>query len=181
MVSIWPDFFFVKSRLRLEKLLLLLNRLLDTSEWLVMLVGGRLGVGVSTGLVGFGDNSTVGDITPEWADIDPFGVLKFRLGNRPNCAVCRDDLDETDRGDIITGDTTDAPDIEEYAESLPVNGGLSTFLVAANRFGPVVVSSVLWVDWEDKFLRCPKSLLVRPDSACVAARPRSSSVCQVSW
>jgi hypothetical protein len=122
MGPISPDFFLVNNRLRDEKLLRLESRLFEASEKVDREVGGRLGISAALG--GCSGRLYVGLLAPSRLDIEPFGVLKFRLGKRPNWAVCREDMDDTERGDAKPGDTADAPDTEQYAESLPVKGGL---------------------------------------------------------
>jgi hypothetical protein len=122
MGPISPDFFLVNSRLRDEKLLRFDSRLVDASEKVDREVGGRLSI--SAGLGCCSERSNAGELAPSRLDIEPFGVLRFLLGNRPNCAVCREDMEDTERGDGKPGVMADAPDTEEYAESFPVKGGL---------------------------------------------------------
>lgn len=178
MVSISPDLFFVKKRFRDEKLRRFESRLADASERLLMLVGGRVEVGESVERSVCAEEGDMASSLPDMEpDMEPFGVLKFLLGNKPNCALCRDDMDEPDRGDASEGDMADAPEMEEYAESLPVSGGLSG--LAEYRFGAFVsFSSVLPFEWS---LRWPKSRLARPVSFCDVVRPRWSSLCHASW
>lgn len=110
MVSISPDLFFVKKRFSDVKLRRFESRFVDASDKLLILVGGRVELADS------GDCSVcpeAGDMAPSLPDIEPFGVLRFLLGKRPNCALCRDDMDEPERGDASVGDMTDAPDTEE--------------------------------------------------------------------
>jgi hypothetical protein len=95
-----PAFFLLNSLFRLVKLLRFDSLLLDeASENVDMDVGGRLGI-----------SAGAGDVAPRRLDIEPFGVLRFRLGKRPNCAVCRDDMDDVERGDATV---PDVPDTEE--------------------------------------------------------------------
>jgi hypothetical protein len=110
MVFMSPDFFLVNSRLRDVKLLRFDRRLLEASEKVDMEVGGRLSS------VTFGACSAcpkAGEVAPSRLDMEPFGVLRFLLGNKPNWAVCRDDMEDADRGDATDGDIPDVPDTEE--------------------------------------------------------------------
>jgi hypothetical protein len=180
MGSISPDFFLVNNRLRDEKLLRLESRLVEASENEDRAVGGRLGM--SAGLGGCSGRSNAGDMAPSRLDIEPFGVLRFLLGKRPNWAVCRDDMEDTERGDGKPGDMADAPDTEEYAESLPVKGGLySPFCGLADEcFVANELSSVDRLNGEDTLCWCPKRWFVRLESACGVAPARCSSLCQTS-
>lgn len=99
--AISPDFFLVKKRFNDEKLLRLDNRLLETSEKVLIDVGGRLDNSAVFG--GREDWPIVGDTALRRPEIDPLGVLKFRLGNNPNCALC-EDMEDAERGDAIVGD-----------------------------------------------------------------------------
>ena len=92
-----PDFFLVNSRLRDEKLLRLESRLFEVSENVDKEVGGRLGMSAALGVCS--GRLNVGELAPSRLDMEPFGVLKFRLGKRPNWAVCREDMEDTERGD----------------------------------------------------------------------------------
>lgn len=92
-----PDFFLVNSRLRDEKLLRLESRLFEASENVDREVGGRLGMSAAFGVCS--GRLNVGELAPSRLDMEPFGVLKFRLGKRPNWAVCREDMEDTERGD----------------------------------------------------------------------------------
>jgi hypothetical protein len=169
--------FLVNRRLSDVKLLRFDKRLLDISEKLLTAVSGRLG-----GADDFADRSgglRVGDMVLYRPEIEPLGVVRALLGNNPNWwAWGCDDMADAERDGRAVGE---APDTEEYAESFPVSGGLSCpcstlgdcrFDVEAN------VSSVLL---SERFRRCPNMRLVRPESACGVARPRSSSSCQVCW
>jgi hypothetical protein len=122
MGPISPDFFLVNNRLRDVKLLRFDSRLVEASEKVDKEVGGRFGI--STGLGCCSGRSNAGELAPSRLDIEPFGVLRFLLGKRPNWAVCREDVEDTERGDAKPGNMADAPDTEEYAESFPVKGGL---------------------------------------------------------
>ena len=105
------DFFLVNSRLSDEKLLRFDSRLLEASEKVDIEVGGRLKISV-----GFGACSScpkAGEVAPRRLDMEPFGVLRFLLGNKPNWAVCRDDMEDTERGDATVGDIPDVPETEE--------------------------------------------------------------------
>ena len=73
-------------------------------------VAGRLGM---LGLKNWSDWSNAGEPAPRRLDMEPFGVLRFLLGNRPNWAVCRDDMEDVERVEAIPGDMADAPDTEE--------------------------------------------------------------------
>lgn len=64
-------------------------------------------------------------MAPRRPEIDPLGVLRFLLGNKPNWAVC-EDMADAEREVVIVGDMADAPETDEYAESFPVHGGLSS-------------------------------------------------------
>jgi hypothetical protein len=77
-----PDFFFVvKSRLREVKLRRLDSRLLEVSS-VDMEVAGRLGI--SAAFADSSGRSKAGEVAPSRLDIEPFGVLRFLLGNKPN-------------------------------------------------------------------------------------------------
>jgi hypothetical protein len=82
MVFMSPDFFLVNSRLRDEKLLRFDRRLLEASEKVDMEVGGRLGISVAFGACS--GCPKAGEVAPRRLDIEPFGVLRFLLGNKPN-------------------------------------------------------------------------------------------------
>ena len=170
IVAISSDRFLVKSLLRDVKLLRFDSFLLGASDTLLILVWGRLACGVTSDFTDRSAGPNAGDMAPSLPDIEPFGgVLRFLLGNKPNWTVCRDDIDEPDRGDMCVGEKS-APDTEEYAESFPVMGGLSG--LTDTRFKANGFSSTLFLDCEDNFRRCPKSRLVRFDSPCGAIRPR---------
>ena len=111
MVFMSPDFFLVNRRFRDVKLLRFDRRLLEASEKVDMEVGGRLGI--SMGFGACSDCPKAGEVAPRRLDMEPFGVLRFLLGNRPNWAVCRDDVEDTERGDATDGDIPDVPDTEE--------------------------------------------------------------------
>lgn len=170
--------FFVNRRRSDVKLLRFDNRLLDAdaSEKLLTAVSGRLGDADD-----FAERSgglRTGDIAPYRPDIEPLGVVRALLGNNPNWAWGWDDMADAERDGTAVGD---APYTEEYAESLPVRGGLScpcSTLVGCRSATGADVSSVLLFE---KFRRCPNMRLVRPESACGVARPRCSSLCQVCW
>jgi hypothetical protein len=167
-----PERFFVNRRFSEVKLLRFDSRLLEASENVLTAVSGRLG-GAAIGAE-LGTGLSVGDMAPYRPEIDPLGVLRALLGNNPNWAC-------GERDGIATGEATEAPDTEEYAESFPVNSGLcSPFSVLfENRFGTCAnVSSALLFD---RFRRCPKPRFVRLESTCGAALPRWPSLCQVSW
>lgn len=180
MVPISPDFFFVKKRFKEEKLLRLDSLLLEpASEKVLIDVGGRLGM--SAGLLNSDAWFNTGDWAPWRPDKEPFGVLRFLLGNSPNCAV-REDMDETDRGVVRVGDMPEAPDTDEYAESFPVQGGLSSPLSGlpdARRDVDHFSSAVL--DTGARSCGNPDIRVVRPESIGGDARPRWSSSCQASW
>lgn len=152
-----PFFFLVNNRLRDEKLLRFDSRLVEVSEKVDKEVGERLGT--SAGLGCCSERSNAGEVAPSRLDIEPFGVLRFLLGKRPNWAVCREDMEDTERGDAKPGDMADAPDTEEYAESFPVQGGLqSPFCCLADGcFVAGELASVDRLDGADTLCCCPKS------------------------
>jgi hypothetical protein len=89
-------------------------------------------------------------MVPYLPEIDPLGVLRVLLGNKPNCAC-------GERASAPVGEAAEAPETEEYAESFPVRGGLcSPVSTLENRLGTdPTVSSVLL---SDGFRRCPMPL-----------------------
>jgi hypothetical protein len=112
MVLMLPDFFLVNSRLRDVKLLRFDSRLLEASEKVDMEVGGRLGISATFGA--WSDCPQAGELAPRRLLMEPFGVLRFLLGNNPNWwAVCRDDMEDAERGDATDGGIPDVPDTEE--------------------------------------------------------------------
>lgn len=176
--AISPDFFFVKKRFSDEKLLRLDSRLPDeASEKVLIDVGGRLGM--STGLLNCDVWLKTGDCALWRADIEPLGVLRFLVGNNPNCAV-REDMDDPDRGVAMVGDMPEAPDTDEYAESFPVQGGLSSPLSCLPDMRRDVdhFSSAVF----DTGARSRGSLdRVWLGSTCGDTCPRWPLLCQASW
>lgn len=82
MESMPLDFFLVKNRLREVKLRRLDNRLPELSAKLLIADGARDG---SSFCLGDCDVSfRAGEVAPRRLDIDPFGVVRFLLGNRAN-------------------------------------------------------------------------------------------------
>ena len=70
-------------------------------------------MGISPGLGKESDESTGDLVLPRLLEMEPLGVLRFLVGKRPNWAVCRDDMDEAERGDPYAGDMADAEETEE--------------------------------------------------------------------
>lgn len=154
--------FLVNKRLSDVKLLRFDNRLLDTSDRPLTAVSGRLEG--AEDCAERGSALRAGDMAPYRPEIEPLGVVRALLGNKPNCAW----------GERVElpGEAIDTPDTEAYAESFPVNGGVCTPLsVLENCFE--TDDSVSSARLSNDFRLCPGLDSVRrPGSACGAARPR---------
>ena len=110
IVSMPLAFFFEKRRLSDEKLPRLERRLVVASAKPLNDDGARGGTSVATK-----DRDIwlgAGDMAPSRPDIEPFGVLRFLLGNNPNWAL-GEDMTDTERDDAPVGDMADAPDTDE--------------------------------------------------------------------
>lgn len=141
-------FFLEKNLFKEEKLLRLAKRLLGESPKWPSADAARGGISASPGdrPLSFG----AGDTTPSRLETDPLGVEIFLLGNKANWAWGEDTAD-ANRGEAPTDDTPETPETDEYAESLPVSGGLDCPFESTDS-GASIFSS------EDGIRRCSEWL-----------------------
>ena len=125
MELISPGRFLVKRRLSEVKLLLFDNFFVVVLEVLLTAVPGRLvGKEDFADLGGWLAPGETGERGPYRPEMEPLGVPRALLGKRAKCACGGEVADAAVLGAIGVGEAIDAPQMDEYAESFPVIGGL---------------------------------------------------------